>query len=211
MSSRPIENVFVAALNYRIDPTVFYQNVLEIKIPFLVIENKTLYTENYCTEAITGFEVHLTDEIFPAISVFPSEKSHDVTIICYGQNLSVVEKLIHEIFEETEILCQIYCPTLLSPFNVSPLMNKLNKEENLLFIEEGSGFASFSSEVLTQLTETGIKIRNIRRLCNNTTIPSSAHASTILSSVSSFKISSVSFPLAISALAFTSSIYSVFS
>ena len=60
--------------------------------------------------------------------------------------------------------------------NLKPLVDSIEKTSNLLIVEEGSNFASFSSEIAAQLLEKNISINNFERISNNEIIPSSFKA-----------------------------------
>lgn len=181
--SQSIEKIFlgvpdlkVVALNQRLSPEIVYKAVFKEKYPVLIIENKVLYTSRLNTTYPVGFVVEMSDEVFPMIKISPVEKKADMTVICYGGTLAEVEEAIETAFFEDEILCEVICPSLISPLNLSPILESVLGSNRLFIVEEGSNFAAYSSEVISQLCEAGINLKSVARLSNNEVIPSSNEA-----------------------------------
>ena len=85
------------------------------------------------------------------------------------------EEAIKVLFEVDEIIIDLFMPTQLYPFCVHTLENSLSETRKLVVIEEGQGFASISSEIITRVVE---NYRNLNVMCNRiyaseTPIPSS--------------------------------------
>ena len=81
------------------------------------------------------------------------------------------EKLIDE-----DIVCEIVSPTMITPLNIAPIMDSVNKSKRLLIVEEGPDFASWGSEVCASLFENGVQVKKVVRLGNNSVIPCSLPA-----------------------------------
>ena len=82
-----------------------------------------------------------------------------------------------ELFQELEILVEIVCFTCISPIhNIKPLFDSINCTSNLLIVEEGPNFASFSSEIAAQILHNNITLNKFERISNNFIIPSSFKA-----------------------------------
>lgn len=174
-----INNFNVFAINHRLNINIFYQNLLKHRIPKLIIENKILYNIIPKKQNIpTYYEIFQTSCEFPTIVIKPKSKyKAHLTILCYGGTLIDVENSLVEIFQELEILTEIICFSCISPIhNLKPLVDSIEKTSNLLIVEEGSNFASFSSEIAAQLLEKNISINNFERISNNEIIPSSFKA-----------------------------------
>lgn len=168
-----IPDLTVLALNSRVSPELLYKEVFKQKNPVLVVENKVLYTEKLNTDHPVGYDVHLSDEEFPLVKISPQKEVAHITLLCYGGMLTEVERAIEKAFYEEEILCEIICPTKISPFNIEPIVESVKRTKRIVIVEEGSNFAAYSSEVLAQLTERGITLKFCERVSNNGLIPSS--------------------------------------
>ena len=168
-----IPDLTVVALNRRISPEIVFRQVFKQDNPVLVIENKVLYTEKLDTSHPVGYDVYISDEKFPLVKISPQEQVAHVTVLCYGGLLAEVEQAVEKAFFEDDILCEIICPTLISPLNMEPIWNSINKSKRIVIVEEGSNFAAYSSEVLAQLAERGVHLKSCERVSNNGLIPSS--------------------------------------
>ena len=172
-----IPNLFIVALNHRINPkdvysAVYYNN----SQPTLVIENKVLYTRNMMANQIKGFKIQKTDENFQTLRITPDGFSPDVSVVCYGGILEDVEKAIELAFDEEEILCEVICPTLINPINIQPILDSVINSEKLLIVEEGPSIAALGSEIAAMIAEKGLNLKKLKRLGCNTIIPCSVNA-----------------------------------
>ncbi len=171
-----INDLSIVALNHRISPLRIYEAVFAEKIPSLVIENKVLYTKQLQSIAPLGYTIQITDENYPTLKITPDQKKADLTIVCYGEMLGDVEKAVELAFEEEEILCEIICPSRISPLNITPILESVTATNRLLTVEEGSNVAAYSSEIAALLMENNIQLSAFKRISNNEIIPSSFKA-----------------------------------
>ncbi|MDB4783471.1 hypothetical protein OAG39_02515, partial [Verrucomicrobiales bacterium] len=164
----------VAVLNHRVHPKYIYDavNILD-SMPFLIIENKVLYTKHSDINPALGYEYEFTDNLFPDLLIKTVYEEPSATIICYGGVLIEVEDAILELAIEHEIFVDIVCPTIISHINFSEISKSLQVTGNLLIVEEGSSFASWGSEVVAKLSENDCHPKKISRISNNDIIPSS--------------------------------------
>lgn len=171
-----IPDLSIVVLNHRINPRSLYKSIFSFSSPILVIENKVLYTKMLDTKPPKGYDIEQSNEIFPTLKISPKNKIPDITILCYGEILTEVEKATERAFLEEEILCEIICPTQISPVNITPFMESLTNTKRLLTVEEGSNIAAFSSEVSALLLEKRLNLKSFSRISNNDVIPSSYEA-----------------------------------
>ena len=182
--SQSIERLFlgipdlqIIALNHRIDPFLIYNKIfIDDKNPYLVIENKVLYTRSLKTYNEPGFQIKETNEEYPTIKISPIQNLPEITIFCYGGILEEVENAIISAFEEAEIFCEIISPVLISPINMYPILDSVKVTKKLLIVEEGPSFASLGSEIIAFLNENGTKLQKFDRISNNNIIPCSLEA-----------------------------------
>lgn len=171
-----IDNFVVIALNHRIDPIYVYAALDDIDNPAMVIENKILYTLAGNKKKPTGYSYEYSDQLFPMLSIKPNDFDPSVTILCYGEVLNEVEEALKGLMISDEIFCDVLCPTIISEIDIKPIAESLKKTAQLLIIEEGSGFASWGSEIVSSLSAAGISNFNLKRWSNDLTIPSSFSA-----------------------------------
>lgn len=171
-----IDNFAIIVLHHRISPEYVYQSLMTIDMPSMVIENKILYTIDTSKAKLPNYIYHFDNGLFPNISISPKYEPAEVTIICYGEVLNVVEDASYELLIEEEKYCEIVCPTLISEIDIDPILRSLRETKKLLIIEEGSGYAAWGSEVVSMLHESGYSDFDLRRFSNNRLIPSSFKA-----------------------------------
>ncbi len=171
-----IPDLEVLALNIRVAPQDVYTPLFEsIETPTLVVENKVLYTRFLRSEKIPGFEIEFSDERFSTVRIRPAGKRPDVTLFCYGGMLELAEDAIQRAFDEEDIICEIICPTRISPLNIQPVLDSVAESGRLLTVEEGNSFAALGAEVVAQTAERlGVNgLRAARRGGYNTFLPTS--------------------------------------
>ena len=180
--SQSIEKLFmgmydlsIVALNHRVCSDKIYTELLKgIENPHLVIENKILYTRPLKTNSVTGYDVEFSSELFPAVRLRPIEAMKaDLTIVCYGGCLEDVEASVALLFDEHDVLCEVICPSLISPLNIRPIAESVTTTGRLLTVEEGNHLAAFGTEVLARLVELGISVKSFKRIGYDGVIPSS--------------------------------------
>tara|TARA_B100001758_G_C18401098_1_gene609037 strand:+ start:159 stop:2084 length:1926 start_codon:yes stop_codon:yes gene_type:complete len=168
-----IPNLQIIALNIRVPPQLIYSKLFsECKSPTLVIENKVTYTRKLKTEEVNGFAVEFSNEIYPTVRIRPKGINPQITIVCYGGMLELVEDAVNILFDEYEIICEVISVTRLVPMNILPLEKSVNKTRRILIVEEGKTFASWGSEVLSSLCEIVCNIEKSERIGNDQLVPS---------------------------------------
>lgn len=168
-----IPNFAVVVLNHRISPNIIYKSVCQVDgMPFMIIENKILYTIKAGTKGLEGYKYSFSDGLFPAVIIEPVFEKPMFTVICYGEVLYELEKAVRTLFLEYEIFVDIIVPSLISPVDIIDIKKSVNQTHNLCIIEEGPGEASWSSEVVAQLLEQGVIIDKLVRHYNGEIIPS---------------------------------------
>jgi 2-oxoisovalerate dehydrogenase E1 component len=168
-----IPNLGVVALHHRISPVYIYNVISKnISTPFLIIENKVLYTLDTNIKKIEGYEYSFSDKLFPSLMITAKFDEPKITVTCYGEVLYELELAIRELFIEEEIIVDIVVPSLISPIDYAEIADSVKKTKNLVIIEEGSGIASWGSELVSRLNEDSIVIEKLTRFSNNNIIPS---------------------------------------
>ena len=143
----------VLCLHHRYSPAQLYHDLFAtITVPTLVVENKILYTRYVNPEPPAGYSLLFTAETFPTTRLMPKQ-TPDLTIVAIGGMSVEAEEAMLRLFEEEELLGELFLPTMLYPFDVGVLEESLSKTRKLLVVEEGQGFVSMSSEILAQVAE----------------------------------------------------------
>ena len=168
-----IPNLGIVALNHRLCPIFIYNAISENKsMPFMVIENKVLYTLQTDVKKLEGFYYSFSDKSFPALTITAKFDKPTITVACYGEILHELELAVRELFIEEELVIDIVVPCLLSPIDYVPILNSVKTTKVLVVIEEGSGVASWGSELISKLNQDNILIKKTVRFSNNNIVPS---------------------------------------
>ncbi len=150
-----IPGIRVVALNNLIHPKSVYESLLNSsEDPTVVLENKVLYTKYLRTTAPEGFRsCFVNEKNYPAVIIEPETHYVDITLITYGGLSELAFEILSELFSEHEIIAQLICPIQIYPFEISPYLDLINKSRAVFLIEEGQGFANFSSELISQFSQ----------------------------------------------------------
>ena len=114
------------------------------------------------SEPPSGYNLLCSEDLFPTVNLKPKSKA-DFTVVALGGISIQAEEAIKELFELDEIIIDIFMPTQLYPFCVQTLENSLSDTRKLVVIEEGQGFASIGSEIITRVVE---DYSNLNVMCN---------------------------------------------
>lgn len=160
----------VLVLHHRYSPAMLYKDLFEtVDRPTLVIENKILYGQNVNPEPPPGFDLIFTNERFPTARLKPDTNGHaeiDLTIVALGGVAVDAEEAALRLFNDEDVICDLFMPSRLFPFDVGVLEPSLRESRRLLIVEEGQGFAGLGSEIIAQACERfGAMGLSARRVC----------------------------------------------
>lgn len=153
----------VLSLHHRYCPYLLYRDLItSIDKPTLVIENKMLYGQYAHSEPPAGYRLFFSHQRFPTAWLRPEGRA-DVTILALGGMSLEAEKAGEILFQQHEMIADVFFPTQLYPLDVDFLADSLAITGRLLVVEEGQGFVSLSSEILAQVAErfTGVRCRRL--------------------------------------------------
>jgi 2-oxoisovalerate dehydrogenase E1 component len=158
--SQSLERLFVGqpgtrvvALHHRDDPSSLYRAIFAAADrPTLVVENKLLYGAFADSDPPAGFALLREDGPFGASRLKPQGKA-DVTLVAFGGMSVEAEEAARVLFEEHEVLADVFLPAQLYPLDAGFLRESLAETRALVVAEEGQGFAALGSELLAQVAE----------------------------------------------------------
>ena len=165
----------VLSLHHRYSPAQLYEALFkDIDCPTLVIENKVLYSQFVSSKPPNGFKLLFTNELFPNVNLRPYNRA-DLTMVAIGGIALDAEEAVLRLFDEEEIVVDLFLPTCLYPFSVQSFSGSLTETKKLLVVEEGQGFVSMSSEIIAQVAEyfSDLGIRCSRLVAASNPIPAS--------------------------------------
>ena len=155
----------VLCLHHRYPPARLYATLFAtIDRPTLVVENKVLYGRTASSEPPPGHSLTCTAEPFPTVRLSPAAPA-DVTVVAVGGIGPEAEDAMLRLFEQDEVLADLFLPTRLYPFDVGCLLDSLMATRRLLIVEEGQGFAGIGAEIAAQAVErlgpAGLSVRRV--------------------------------------------------
>jgi pyruvate/2-oxoglutarate/acetoin dehydrogenase E1 component len=163
--SQSLEKMFLGVPGLRVvapntlgDPGQLLEHAIADDDPVLFIEHKLLYARPLLESGkgdLTDFEIRQYGEIYPSyVLCFTNHaaKSH-LTLACYGYNFELVRQAALELLYEREIFAEIVLFSQLSPFDISPLLDSLERTHRLLTVEEGGLTLGWGAEILARVAE----------------------------------------------------------
>lgn len=157
----------VICLHHRCDVQQIYDDIKNEEIlPTLIVENKTAYGRLSNSKSPDGFLALIeNNKPFPMSRLKPNDNA-DITIISIGGMSIPCEEASLKLFDDEEIIADLFFPTQLYPFDINPILKSVEESRALLVVEEGQSFVSLSGEILAQLSEkTSYSQLKVARLC----------------------------------------------
>jgi pyruvate/2-oxoglutarate/acetoin dehydrogenase E1 component len=138
---------------------LLYDAITGFDSPVFFVENKLQYLLKLLTGAdLAEFDVE-THDLFQGIQApfyrftLKSAPKAQVTLTAYGYMAHLALDALHQLAYEDEIFCELLVPTLLAPFELSPLFDSVAHTSRLLAVEEGTLSMGWGSEVLARTSE----------------------------------------------------------
>jgi pyruvate/2-oxoglutarate/acetoin dehydrogenase E1 component len=150
---------------------LLYQSILKNNDPLLFIENKLQYLlhvedNNALKDLSISYQQGPSSRDYPTYSLSLRGAPPPVlTIASYGYMSELTKQAALKLAFEHEIFTDLVIPTLLSPFEIDPIIQSVNRTGKLLTVEEGTLSLGWGAEVLARIVEyPGIKQVKCRRL-----------------------------------------------
>jgi pyruvate/2-oxoglutarate/acetoin dehydrogenase E1 component len=161
--SQTLEKHFLGAPGLRVvaasaldDPGKLLSTVvLEDDDPVLFIEHKLLYTTPLLPlDDLSEFDVRRSAGRYPTYTMTVTRTPLPcLTLTAYGYMAEAARKAILRLAYEHEVFADLVVPTLLSPFNIAPIVESVAPTKRLLTIEEGSRSLGWGAEVVASVLE----------------------------------------------------------
>jgi 2-oxoisovalerate dehydrogenase E1 component len=172
-----VQNLLVLALHHRLDPTSLYKAAFDAHSgPTFMIENKILYTLSGQEPLPEGYVCEISAEPFPTVRLMPRQGEASCTLLTYGHGLHLAEQAARQLMMSEEIGVEIIAPSALTPSNLWPLADSVARTGRLVTLEEGATFGGYGGEAAAALLAMGVAPKTLRRLGNNTIIPTALDA-----------------------------------
>lgn len=144
------------------DPGALLVAAIDDPAPVVFLENKLLYArplQHLTSDGRSGFwQVRASRETYPTLQFSLTDfASSQVTLLAYGGMLALALEAAEQLLIEHEIACEVVAPSLLSAGLVPEMVESLARSSGHLAVaEEGSGFAAWGSEIISQAAEQGL-------------------------------------------------------
>ncbi len=130
----------------------FYRRLFrDVRRPALVIEHKLLYAFTGNEPLPAGLEQFETDEAAPMTLLRPAQGPADLTLVVFGAMSAPAEEAARRLLAEEEIIVEIILPLRVSPFDVGPVLESVERTRRVVVVEEGAAGFNLGCEVLAQL------------------------------------------------------------
>ncbi len=166
LSSIPLLNI-ISPSHFH-NPGMILKNVVNDNNVSIFSEHKILYPAELIDEnnAPPGLEVKSTNTPYP--TVYVSNCGFDqaeLLIISHGGNSLLIEKLMIELLMEYELNIECILPSLIKPFPLEDILEKIKRCDNILFIEESPKNNGWSNDIIADLAELNLlKNKDIKRI-----------------------------------------------
>ena len=148
----------VVAPNTLGDPAELLLSAISDEDPVLFIEHKLLYTRPLLEVGkgdLVDWIITRSEGEFPTFTLH-GPYAPALTFATYGYNFELVRQAANELMLDHEIFTDIILFSQLSPFELDPLFDSLNRTHRLLTVEEGGLTLGWGAEVTARAAEIGI-------------------------------------------------------
>jgi pyruvate/2-oxoglutarate/acetoin dehydrogenase E1 component len=163
--SQTLEKHFIGAPGWQVvapspfhEPgTLLYRAVLEDDDPVLFIENKSMYSRPVREAPSNGrlgdFHARTTPDRYPTVTLsFDAFSRADVTLVAYGGMAELAATAAEQSLMREEIFCEVVVPSNLSPMNLEPILESLQRTGKLVVCEEGTQTAGWGAELIAAVS-----------------------------------------------------------
>ncbi len=145
----------VVAPNTLGDPADLLAAAIAADDPVLFIEHKLLYTRPLLEAGVgdlRDMQIETAGGPYPAHLLRFTPHSH-LTIATYGYNFELARQAALDLLYEHEIFAEIVLFSQLSPFNIDPLLESVQRTGRLLTVDEGTLSLGWGAEVISRIVE----------------------------------------------------------
>lgn len=169
-----IDNLSVVATTSLADPNPLIKDVMELKCPAIIIENKTDYG-SYLYQPKPGLELNKVGRKLSTLLLSPKTVQPDITVVAYGYIARLFADNYERIFEETDLIYELVCPQLLHPLPSSHIERSLKKTKRLLVLEETTEGFGWADGVVSHFAQNSVNNDYLVLSSDPVPIPSNRH------------------------------------
>ena len=176
--SQSLEKLFLGVPGLRVlapntlsDPAQLLEDsIFQDDGPVLFVEHKLLYTRPLLeagSAELADFQIETIGSAAPTqVLRFAGVPQAQLSIATYGYNFELARAAALQLAYEQEIFAEIVLFSQLSPFELTPLFDSVNRTGRLLTVEEGTLTLGWGAEVAAQVAEKlpGVRLRRAAAL-----------------------------------------------
>ncbi len=163
--SQTLEKIFlgipgikvIAANNFTDPGTMLYHTIRFEEDPLLFIEHKLLYPLTIFEEIVNQ---DLQRQTLPGNSTYPTYRlslrgapDPQITFLAYGYMAELASQALRKLAYEEEIFGELIVPAQLTPFEISSVLDPVQKSRRMITIEEGSLTLGWGAEIISRILE----------------------------------------------------------
>ena len=160
--SQNFENFFLGVPNIIVySQNIFssskhYLELLDIKLPVMLFENKDLYPIEQLSSQVDHFEVKFSKNNNVILSSKHRETNKCILTYGFATNLALVAA--NTLIQEFEIFTNLIIPQIVSPLNLDFAFDVLKSSEVVYLVEEGDGASGLSGLLLLELQRLNLRL-----------------------------------------------------
>jgi pyruvate/2-oxoglutarate/acetoin dehydrogenase E1 component len=146
----------VVAPNTLGDPGQLLEAAIADDDPLLFVEHKLLYTRPLLKAGegeLVDYEIQPFGAPYTGYVLRVAGYASRLTMAAYGYNFELARQAALELMMEHEVFVELVVFSQLSPFDIEPLLDSLNRTHHLLTIEEGGLTLGWGAEILARVSE----------------------------------------------------------
>jgi pyruvate/2-oxoglutarate/acetoin dehydrogenase E1 component len=171
--SQSLEKIFLGVPGLKViapntigDPGRLLEAAIADDAPVLFVEHKILYNRPILEPGmgeLRDFDIQQFGDTYPNHVLRIPQQAPQITVATYGYNFELARAAVLELLMEYEIFCEIVVFSQLSPYDMVPLTDSLNRTHRLLTVEEGTLTLGWGAEVAARSAEaaTGLAVRRV--------------------------------------------------
>jgi pyruvate/2-oxoglutarate/acetoin dehydrogenase E1 component len=174
--SQSLEKMFLGVPGLKVvspntlgDPGRLLESAIADDDPVLFVEHKLLYSCHLLEPGqgdLIDFECKLSRNTYPTYILRFPNRTPQLSIATYGYNFELARAAALDLIMEYEIFAEIVLFSQLSPFEMEPLFDSLQRTRRLLTVEEGTLTLGWGAEVAARAVEkmSGLHVKRVAAL-----------------------------------------------
>jgi 2-oxoisovalerate dehydrogenase E1 component len=183
--SQCLENLFCGIPGLRVIAISEYHDIINLldvinrldSAPVILVEDKRMYTRLHKINLPVFMKNinHVGDVYhFPSLVFKPVDSISDLTIVCYGQTVSIVEEALNKLVMEEEIFVDLIVKTQIWPLEINEVFDSLMSTKKILVVDPNEGSYSFGAALISKLALKSNKLQFSSMIVSSSNFPNPA-------------------------------------